>query len=362
VKEQAARNYGFDIARALAILGMVIVNYKIAMNAEGNGPGWLIAFTGLFEGRAAALFVILAGIGISLMTKKSRLSMDANLVKAQRRTLWKRCVFLFAAGMGLYLLEWSADILHFYAFYIVISSFFIKASNKLLLASAAGILVFAQLFQLLFDYTRGWNESFSQYVTFWTWDGFLMNLLFNGYHPILPWLSFMLIGMWVGRFDFNSIHARKKMTILSLTAAVLLELLSYLLIKLSTPVTGLEIAQYLFSTKPMPPNMFYILSASSTALIFIVLCVHIAQYMRNQLVITTFANTGQLALSHYIGHFILLVIFSAFGLLDKASLFFTTACSFGFFALAMCFSFLWRKRYKRGPLELAMRKMTEFSK
>ena len=62
---------GFDVARALAIFGMVVVNFKIAMNAE-TGNQLLMGFAGLFEGRASALFVILAGIGVTLMTNKTR--------------------------------------------------------------------------------------------------------------------------------------------------------------------------------------------------------------------------------------------------------------------------------------------------
>lgn len=52
---------GLDFARALAILGMFIVNYTILTGAEGNGSRWLVTFIGLFEGRASALFVMLAG-------------------------------------------------------------------------------------------------------------------------------------------------------------------------------------------------------------------------------------------------------------------------------------------------------------
>lgn len=40
----------FDFARALAIFGMVMVNYKLAMQAESGGPVWLQAIAGLFEG------------------------------------------------------------------------------------------------------------------------------------------------------------------------------------------------------------------------------------------------------------------------------------------------------------------------
>jgi uncharacterized protein len=77
------RVIGFDIARALAIFGMVVVNFKVAMNAE-TGSQFLMSFVGLFEGRASALFVILAGIGVTLMTNKTRNSGDRSLVLSKR--------------------------------------------------------------------------------------------------------------------------------------------------------------------------------------------------------------------------------------------------------------------------------------
>lgn len=119
--KSANRILGFDIARALAILGMVIVNYKISMDAEGNGPDWLVTLTGILEGRASAIFVILAGIGISLSTKKARLKSTSS--KEYRKMIWRRSLFLFVLGILLMLMQWSADILHYYAFYMFIASF-----------------------------------------------------------------------------------------------------------------------------------------------------------------------------------------------------------------------------------------------
>ena len=61
---------GYDIARALAIFGMALVNFRIVMGAGQNGPKWLVFLVGQFEGRAAAKLAVLAGIGISLSTRK----------------------------------------------------------------------------------------------------------------------------------------------------------------------------------------------------------------------------------------------------------------------------------------------------
>ena len=48
------RIVGFDIARALAVFGLVVVNFKIVMVAEKSGPTWLDGAVGLLGGRYAA--------------------------------------------------------------------------------------------------------------------------------------------------------------------------------------------------------------------------------------------------------------------------------------------------------------------
>lgn len=60
----------FDFARALAILGMMLVNYKIVFTYGRVKSPLLTNLIEVLEGRAAAVFLILAGLGIGLMTKK----------------------------------------------------------------------------------------------------------------------------------------------------------------------------------------------------------------------------------------------------------------------------------------------------
>ena len=67
--ERRSRLDGLDVARYLAFVGMVIVNFKIAMGASDDG-GILGILTGALEGRAAATFVVLAGIGLGLAARK----------------------------------------------------------------------------------------------------------------------------------------------------------------------------------------------------------------------------------------------------------------------------------------------------
>lgn len=51
------RLYGLDVARALAISGMVLVNFKTALQVSSEGPAWLLLLTSCVDGRAAATFV-----------------------------------------------------------------------------------------------------------------------------------------------------------------------------------------------------------------------------------------------------------------------------------------------------------------
>lgn len=60
------RIIGIDLARALAVIGMILVNFKIVFGENG-----IKSFVDILEGKAAATFVVLAGFGLALMTKSA---------------------------------------------------------------------------------------------------------------------------------------------------------------------------------------------------------------------------------------------------------------------------------------------------
>ena len=62
------RLHGLDLARYLALAGMVLVNFRLAMAVPAEGEGWLAGFFHLLEGKASATFVTLAGLGLVLAT------------------------------------------------------------------------------------------------------------------------------------------------------------------------------------------------------------------------------------------------------------------------------------------------------
>jgi len=356
------RIIGYDFARAWAMFGMLIVNFTVITGAEGNGPAWLRTFASLFEGRASALFVILAGIGITMLTKRAVNSSDRHVIMESRKNIWKRSVFLFVLGLLLYTLEWTGDILHYYGVYLLLAAFLIAVNPRWLVGLAFGFLVTAQFLQLRYNAFEGWAGPvpFMNYADFWTVEGFARNLFFNGYHPLFPWFSFFLIGMWLGRVNLQEGRTRKRLLLVSVTVTAMVEMLSKVLIHISTPWIGTEASTFLFNTGPILPNVLYILSATGTATAGLILCLYITERWANSRMVTAIVHTGQLTLTHYVSHVVIGIGFLLLiGRLTNQPLAFALTYSVCFFAFSIMVSIVWRKKFSRGPIEWVMRKVTE---
>lgn len=352
---------GLDFARAWAMFGMLIINFSVITNAEGNGPPWLIHFTSLFQGRAAALFVVLAGIGISLMSRGTAADGDLTQIKSSRIIIWKRSLFLFVLGLSLYVLEWTGDILHYYGVYLLLASALLTVKNKWMIGLAIIILIAAQSLQVLFNVFQGWSDTapFINYVDFWTAEGFIRNLLFNGYHPIFPWICFFLIGMVIGRLNLHDRTIRNRLLGLGLIMTISIEVISRVLIKWFNPIIGAEASAFLFNTGPILPNVLYMLSATGSAIIVLILCLYIAEKYEKGWFVTMIVRTGELTLTHYVSHVLVGIgILILLNRLENQSLAFVLLFSSCFFIFSVLFSLLWRKKFSRGPIELVMRRIT----
>ncbi len=91
------------------------------------------------------------------------------------------------------------------------------------------------------------------------------------------------------------------------------------------------------------------------------LILYIYNNEKNNLFIKQMVSTGQLALSNYFSHVIIgmLAIQLFFGKLEHAfSIEFAIIYASLFSLVIVVFSYFWRKKYKQGPLEFLMRKIT----
>jgi len=340
---------------------MILVNFMIVTGAAENGPAWLVCLVGMLEGRAAAVFVVLAGVGISLLSGQGRVSGDRNLLARSRGVLLRRALFLFIAGLLLVPL-WPADILHFYGVYIAVAAFLLSVRPARLWGTIGLLLVTSTALVFVFDYELGWDWQTLAYAGFWNPAGFFRNLFFNGFHPVVPWLAFLVLGMILGRQDLEDPAARRRVLRRAVAAALVAELLSRLLVHVlghGAEPRQAEIIQAVFGTGPMPPLPLYMIAAGGTACAVIALFVALGQRFGGSPQLRPFAAAGRLALTLYIMHVVVgLGGLALVGRLHDQTLPFAVAASVLFYAGAVVFAHRWEMRFRRGPVEWLMRTLT----
>ena len=358
----SSRQYGYDFARALAVIGMVVVNFKVVMGAETNGPDWLIWLVGLLDGRAAATFVVLAGVGMSLACRRALMEDDNQLLKRRITALRKRAAFLFIFGLA-YTPLWPADILHFYGFYILLGTFLIKSSDGELFLSISTLVIIFLLLLLIFDYEQGWNWKTLEYTDLWTMEGMLRHIFFNGFHPVFPWAAFLVGGMWLGRKDLGVKTVRIRLFLVGLAMTVFGESVSHFLTEymlVAYPFVDPVDIQDTFGTAPLPPMPLYMISAGGTALMIITLSTWFTSKVSSaNIVMKSLIVTGQYALTFYIAHVVIgMGVLEEIGRLENQDLQTSVTSALLFCFVGIVLSMVWNKFFRRGPLEWVLRKVS----
>ncbi len=299
---------------------------------------------------------------MTLMYNSAKRKNEIGKIRQVKINLLKRAAFLFVVGLSYYVI-WPADILHYYGLYITVGVVLRVASKRMLLI-ISGMLVFGYSVSVLFfNYETGWDFTILEYTDFFTINGFFRNLFFNGFHPVFPWVAFLLVGIWIGRIDFNNTKKRNTFAVSSIIIFIIFKAISIFLINIANTLSPKEAEEFyfLFGTEPMPPMFFYMITASSLSIFIITISVYIGQKFPKILFVKNVVSTGQLALSNYFFHVIIgmLGIYFIFGKLEHAfSIEFAFFYALFFNILLIVFSYIWRKNFKRGPLEFLMRKIT----
>jgi uncharacterized membrane protein len=124
---------GVDAARGLALIGMMAVHITPSITAEGT----VSAAYQLASGRAAALFAVLAGVGIALATGGTHPPKGRALGAAAAGTS-VRAIVLLIIGLGLGALDSGvAVILAYYALLFIVALPFLGFGPRALLGLAA---------------------------------------------------------------------------------------------------------------------------------------------------------------------------------------------------------------------------------
>jgi uncharacterized membrane protein YeiB len=198
-----SRSAGLDAARGVALAGMVAVHSLVVADAAGNPT----VVGQIAQGRSAALFAVLAGVGIALMTGRRRVRGAGDGATAAT-TLLTRAVFLGALGLALGGLdvEIAAVILPYYAALFVLAVPLVFLGRRTLLAlgvvGAGAIPVAGHVLRGLVPPPALENVTLGSFVA--DPPAVLLELGLTGYYPAVSWLPYLCVGMAVGRMRLSS--------------------------------------------------------------------------------------------------------------------------------------------------------------
>src|SRR5205823_4075891 len=191
------------------------------------GPPWLARVLGFLDGRAAAAFVILAGVGLTLMSRRAVSAGDPRAAARVRRTVVKRGLFLLALGF-VNLVVWPGDILRVYGVSLLLAARLVTAPDRRLLLGVLGYALGFVALLLVLDFEKNWDWATLTYRHLWTPTGLVRNLFYDGFRSVLPWTGFVLLGMWLGRLDLRDPAVNGRVFLAAAAAAVGAEVASWL--------------------------------------------------------------------------------------------------------------------------------------
>lgn len=362
VTAAAPRRYiELDVIRAVALIGVCVMNYHGYLILEGAQypPTNFVErlfdpWDGPLSTRFAATFVTVAGMGITLLTRRSRASGDGRAISADRWTLIRRGVLLYTFGFFLNWI-WGGTILFFYgAFFIAGAALFTLRSRWLVAIGTSAALAAAGL--------QWWalNQESNGHDPGWLLNGdaaanrsprdLLLDTFVRGTHPLLPWLVFLCMGMVIGRM--MPLTAKRRVELAATgTACLALGYLAHNLVPWHPTLA---------STVPFDRGVFYTLTTVGSSLLAVSLVGWLAEAHSNFGATNVLAATGRTTLTLYVGHvlvFNLLVHTLRWvrpGGLGTALLFATM-----YWVCAVAAATIIQRRWGIGPLEWVYRKFSQ---
>ena len=227
------------MARCVALLGMIGTH-----TLSSDAPGGSALVHEVAGGRSSALFAVLAGVSMALMSGRTRPEHGSAVTRTAARLVLRA---LLVALIGLFLGELDTNvavILTYYGVLFLLGIPFLRLTWKPLAALAAVWVVvgpvLSHLVRPALPEPTYASPSFASLEDPWQ---LLTELLFTGYYPAVPWLAYLLAGMAVGRLTLSSIKVAAVLAIGGQVVALVAKVVSALLVD-SGDVRGTLIRTY----------------------------------------------------------------------------------------------------------------------
>lgn len=339
-----SRVRGIDVARGIAIVGMVMIHIGPQTVPGGGALG---AAYRSAHGRASILFIVLAGIGVSLLAG-GRHGATPGAVGAR---LWWRALVLLPLGLALQSLPVNvAVILQYYAVYFVVASLLVRLGDRVLLAVAATGLTAGPVIVLWLQRTvPGWFEPG---VPAWNdASRIVRDILLTGYYPVAVWIAPLATGMWLGRRDLRAPATPWRMLAGGAIVAAVGFVSSDLLVGALGPATSDGDWRQLAVVVPHNEMPLWVVTASGIAVAITGSCILVARRLPR--LVWPMVAFGQLALTVYVLHILVLAWRPEWLVRDGFAAAWASIGRFTLISVALATAY--RLVAARGPLEILLR-------
>lgn len=214
------RVIGIDAARGVALLGMIAVHALYANDAQGNPT---MSFS-IAAGRAAALFAVLAGVGISMTTGRRKVRRGCE-GWAAAASLATRALTLVVIGL---IVGYYADaalgtvILVYYGALFLLAIPLVFLPTRVVAVTGVVIAISAPaLSQLVRGGLPAPLYDHPTLVYLMQSPGRLLADVFvTGEYPALPWLAYVCAGLVIGRLQLTSLKVARRLLGIGVAMAV----------------------------------------------------------------------------------------------------------------------------------------------
>ncbi|WP_166659684.1 heparan-alpha-glucosaminide N-acetyltransferase domain-containing protein [Actinomycetospora succinea] len=197
-----ARVRGIDAARGLALLGMIAVH---TLPTSENGELTTVGL--LAGGTSAALFGVLVGLSVALLTGRRRVDLRGGSFRSHALRLAVRglAVGVLGLALGEAALGDVDIILTYYGVLFLLAVPLILLPTRGLFALGAALAVVAPVTSHLVRTSMPPAELIDPSFTALVTDpaGLVGTLFFTGAYPIWPWLTYLCVGLAVGRLSLT---------------------------------------------------------------------------------------------------------------------------------------------------------------
>lgn len=202
IRAKAGRIVGIDVARGIALFAMAGTHMLPVHTPAGQ-----LTITGfLFGGRASALFALLAGVSLAIVTGGSTPKTGRDMKRA-RVTIAVRAGLIGVIGLLLAMTDTIvAVILAYYAVYFLLALPFLRlrASTLMSIAVVWGVVSPQLSFWIRGFLPDGPGPQVDLIMVFTDPVDALTQLFLTGYYPAFTWLTFILAGLALGRMDLRA--------------------------------------------------------------------------------------------------------------------------------------------------------------